>query len=67
VLVFQTATKLVGTDFVGDQIQYFIIFWETVSVELGKDGFVVHDDFETTTITWLEGDIGEVLVVLVDE
>lgn len=57
--------KLVRANFLGDQLQNFIVFRKTVRIQLGEDGVAIDRDLEPATVAWLEGNFGEVLIVLV--
>jgi hypothetical protein len=47
---------LVSANFLGHQLQHFIVLRETIRFQLGEHRAAVDDDLEAATITWLECD-----------
>jgi hypothetical protein len=58
---------LARADLVGDEFQHLIVLRKPVGFQLGEDRFIIDGKLEAPAITWFQGNIREVLVVLVNE
>lgn len=61
------ANGLVGADLLRYQIQKLLIARKSIGIEFGEDRLLVDGDFEPPTVAWFQGNVREVLVVLIND